>query len=85
MAIVEAYRDPNIIADLKTFDAFYGLPDAPNVTVMSQTGGSVSKIKVNAGWASETELDVEWAHTVSPGANLIIAWDDVKVNLPVVF
>ena len=72
IAIIDAYHHPNIVSDLKTFSRQFSLPDPPTFNIVSQTGGSVSKIKVNAGWASETALDVEWTHAISPGSNLLL-------------
>jgi len=67
IAIVDAYGDPTIAADLKSFDATYGLAN-PNFKTV-QMGGSVS---TNASWSLETSLDVEWAHAVAPGANIVL-------------
>lgn len=69
IAIVDAYGDPTIAHDLSVFDAKFALPAAPLQTVTPQGQLSVSG---GAGWASETALDVEWAHAVAPGANLLL-------------
>ena len=61
IAIVDAYNDPDIAANLKTFDTQFGLP-AATLTVESQTG-STTKLPANAGrtgWDQEESLDVEW-------------------------
>ncbi|HEX8916090.1 MAG TPA: hypothetical protein VF796_27325, partial [Humisphaera sp.] len=39
IAIVDAYHDPNLASDLRTFDAQFNLPDAA-LTIVNQTGGS---------------------------------------------
>src|SRR5204863_1360920 len=39
IAIVDAYNDPNIAADLNVFNAQFGLP-AADLTVVNQNGGS---------------------------------------------
>jgi subtilase family serine protease len=61
VAIVDAYRDPSVLADLNHFDSQYGLPPetASSFTVVNQTGGSVSAINTDVGWAGETALDVD--------------------------
>src|SRR5882672_9678109 len=41
IAIVDAFNDPNIAADLHTFDQKFGLADPPSFNVVSQTGSSV--------------------------------------------
>ncbi len=38
---------------------------------MNQTGGSVLPT-ANSGWATEIALDVEWAHAIAPGANILL-------------
>jgi subtilase family serine protease len=68
IAVVDAYHDPNIPNDLATFDAGYGLAAPPSFRV-AQMGGVT---QTNSGWAGETALDVEWAHAVAPGANLLL-------------
>lgn len=70
IAIVDAYNDPNIQKDLKTFDSEWSLP-AGNVTVVNQTGGSKLP-KSNSGWSLEISLDVEWAHAMAPGAKILL-------------
>ena len=54
IALIEAYDDPNLASDLKTFDQAYNLP-AANLTVVDQAGS-----QTNSGWAGEESLDVEW-------------------------
>jgi hypothetical protein len=71
IAIVDAYNDPKIASDLATFDAKFGLSAPPNFKVVNQTGGS-SLPATDAGWATEIALDVEWAHAMAPGANILL-------------
>ena len=61
VAIVDAFQDPSVTADLNAFDAQYGLPSETSGTfqAVSQTGGSVSGITTDVDWAGETTLDVE--------------------------
>ncbi len=67
IAIVEAYDDPEILADLQIFDQQYGLPD-PSFTKHAPSG-----TVFDAGWAGEIALDVEWAHAIAPGASILLA------------
>ncbi|MGZ3357045.1 MAG: hypothetical protein ACXVBO_19600, partial [Isosphaeraceae bacterium] len=67
IAIVTAYSDPNIKSDLATFDSKFGLSAPANFTV-----DNLDATTVNPGWALETSLDVEWAHAVAPGANIVL-------------
>jgi hypothetical protein len=66
IAIIEAYHDPTLVSDLAVFDQTYNLP-ATTPTVVN-LGGARS----NPGWALEESLDVEWAHAIAPGANLVV-------------
>ncbi|MGD0042409.1 MAG: hypothetical protein ABSE84_18720, partial [Isosphaeraceae bacterium] len=67
IAIVTAYSDPNISSDLAAFDKQYGLSVPASFTV-----DNLGATTVNPGWALETSLDVEWAHSVAPGANIVL-------------
>ena len=71
IAIVDAYNDPNIVSDLATFDKQFGLAAPPSFKVVSQTGTNTLP-KNDRGWSSEIALDVEWAHAIAPGANILL-------------
>ncbi len=64
IAIVDAYNDPNIAADLHTFDQEFGLAD-PTLTKVEQYVNGFAPA-TNASWATEISLDVEWAHAMAP-------------------
>ena len=66
IALIEAYHDPSLASDLATFDSAFYLPD-PQLKVVNQAG-----TKTNSAWASEESLDVEWAHAIAPGANILV-------------
>ncbi len=70
IAIVDAYNDPNLQSDLQTFDSEFSLPN-PVLTQVNQTGGTTLPAG-NVGWAEEISLDVEWAHAIAPGANILL-------------
>jgi subtilase family serine protease len=78
IAIVDAYNDPTIAADLKTFDSKFGLATA-NLKVVNQTGGT-SLPATDGGWAQEISLDVEWAHAIAPGANILLVETNSSSN-----
>jgi hypothetical protein len=71
IAIVAAYNDPNIQADLAAFDAQYGLP-AANLTVVNQNGQTTGLPPTDPNWSLEIAMDVEWAHSAAPGAKLVL-------------
>ncbi len=72
IAIVDAYDDPNIQADLNTFDTQFALP-AATVARYNETGGQSYPASDPTGdWELEESLDVEWAHAIAPAAKIIL-------------
>ncbi|HUJ65215.1 MAG TPA: hypothetical protein VLX59_06745, partial [Acidimicrobiales bacterium] len=74
IAIVDAFGSPTIAADLATFDAAFNLPPPPSLRII-QPAGPVPAFQADntmVAWASETTLDVEWAHVMAPGANILL-------------
>jgi len=60
--------------DLAVFDQAFGLPAPPSLKVI-QPAGKVAPYQptgTRAGWAGETDLDVEYAHAMAPGANILL-------------
>ena len=74
IAIIDAFRSPNIVADLQAFDAQFGIPDLIGAafTIVSQTGGSTNGLATDSSWNLETTLDVEIVHALAPGANILL-------------
>jgi hypothetical protein len=75
IAIVDAFYDPNIVSDLKTFDQQFGLPDPPSFSQVDEHGNpATSSIPRDptGDWEVEESLDVEWAHAIAPKANLLL-------------
>ena len=52
------------------FDKQFGLAAANFTKVELTTNGQ--KPTTNSDWATETSLDVEWAHAIAPGANILL-------------
>lgn len=78
--IIVSFGSPTIAADLHTFDTDNDLPDPPSFTVLAPLG-TVPFDPTNAdqvGWAFETTLDVEWAHAMAPGANIVLLTSPVS-------
>ncbi|MGH3151854.1 MAG: S53 family peptidase [Streptosporangiaceae bacterium] len=75
IVIVDSFGSPTIQADLTTFDSTFGLPAPPSLRIL-QPAGKVPPFDPNnsdmVGWAGETTLDVEYAHTIAPGANIVL-------------
>jgi len=84
IAIVDAYDDPTAARDLQTFiDKFglatmNGLPNRPACTVARgphpcfEKLFAQSKPRLDGGWALEISLDVQWAHAIAPGADILL-------------
>ena len=75
IVIVDSYGSPTIKGDLSVFDHTFGLPAPPSFRVIQPAGQVPPYTPDNSdmvGWAGETTLDVEYAHTVAPGANLLL-------------
>ncbi|HET6324740.1 MAG TPA: S53 family peptidase, partial [Planctomycetaceae bacterium] len=77
IAIVDAFNDPNIIGDTATFNSQFNLPQfnvsgGPTLAVLNQTGGTTPPTVNGQGWDLEESLDVQWAHSIAPQANIIL-------------
>ncbi len=77
--IIDSFGSPTIAHDLKVFDAGYGLPDPPSLTEYAPLGKKPFDPTNNTmvGWAVETTLDVEWAHSMAPGASIALVTSPV--------
>jgi hypothetical protein len=75
IAIIDAYDDPTVAANLTAFSSQYSLPacTATNgcFTKVSQTGGTHYP-SFTSGWSLEISLDVEWAHALAPKAHVLL-------------
>ena len=75
IVIVDSFGSPTIAADVHQFDSDFGLPDPPSLKVI-QPAGAVPPFDGTdddmTGWAFETTLDVEYAHAIAPGANILL-------------
>src|SRR2546425_13349590 len=85
MVIVDAFGSPTIAADLARFDTMFGIPPPPSFTIFCgnsptpldpSTCPTVNIFNSNPhgsfGWTIETSLDVEYAHAMAPGANIVL-------------
>jgi subtilase family serine protease len=72
--IVDSFGSPTVQRDLRQFDRAAGLPAPPSLKVI-QPAGPVPAYQPNSdreGWAGETDLDVEYAHAIAPGASILL-------------
>src|SRR5580700_199880 len=76
IVIVDSFGSPTIKADLGVFDAQYNLPAPPSFKIIQPAGAvppfDPTDANGDVGWAGETTLDVEYAHSMAPGANILL-------------
>ena len=80
--IVDSFGSPTVQRDLSTFDRVAGLPAPPSLKVI-QPAGRVPPYQPTSnreGWAGETDLDVEYAHTIAPGASILVVETPTSEN-----
>src|SRR3989454_516224 len=74
--IVDAFGSPTVAQDLATFDALFHVPAPPSFTILCPDGCPVfapnDRHHDEAGWSVETSLDVQYAHAMAPGANIVL-------------
>jgi subtilase family serine protease len=75
IVVVTAYGSSTIQDDLARFDQENALPAAPSFTVIHQQAPAAGTPLPDAmfGWLLEASLDVEYAHAMAPGANIVLA------------
>jgi hypothetical protein len=69
IAIIAKYENPQIQNDVNVFDQQYGLPA---LTVTVDKLASVPGPDPSGHWEREEAVDVEWAHAIAPGANIVV-------------
>ena len=75
IVIVDSFGSPTIQNDLQMFDQAFGIPDPPSFKIITPAGPPPAwdpNNSVMTGWGGETGLDVEYAHTMAPGANIVL-------------
>src|SRR5258708_24664175 len=78
IVITDAFGSPTIQTDAEVFSQIYGLPDLTpsNFQVLRAPGAvhnpGAGHFGGSAGWRTEISLDVEWAHAIAPGANIVL-------------
>jgi hypothetical protein len=71
IAVVDAYDQPDLASDLAVFDSTFGIAAPPSFARVNEYGGSALP-PPSASWGVEESLDVEWAHAIAPGANIVL-------------
>jgi subtilase family serine protease len=75
IVIVDSFGSPTIAHDLAVFDQQFKLPAPPSFSVITPDGKTPQWDASDSdmtGWGGETTLDVEYAHTIAPGASILL-------------
>lgn len=74
IVILDAYGSPTALSDIQAFDKIFGIADPPSFKVVTMPGTPAWNPKDHnmVGWAEETSLDLQWAHAIAPGANIVL-------------
>jgi subtilase family serine protease len=85
IVIVDAFGSPTITNDLAVFDSAFGIPAPPSFTIFCGNSptpfdpSTCPQVPITSnpkhdvfGWSIETSLDVEYAHAMAPGANIVL-------------
>lgn len=79
IAIVIAYDNPTVKADLDFFASVMGTGGLPDDQFFQVFAGGNRPV-ANEGWALELAMDVQWAHAMAPGANIIVVHADTALD-----
>jgi subtilase family serine protease len=75
VAVVDAFDNPNLEADLAVYRSMYGLPPCTSASgclrQVNQDAGS-DLPQQNIGWGGETALDVDMVSAICPNCNILV-------------
>ena len=86
VAIVDAYDNPDVTANLTEYRSFMGLPTA-NFTKYNQEGQTSGYPQGNEGWGVEIDLDVQMVSAACPLCTIILveansnSWSDLGASV----
>ena len=88
IVIVDAFGSNSIVSDANLFSQLNGLPalTPSNFKIVTPLGPATCTATngcISGNWQFETTLDVEWAHAIAPGANIVLVLtpDDFLTSL----
>jgi len=90
IVIVDAFGSNTIVDDTNLFSSLNGLPllTPSNFAIFTPNGSATCTASngcIGGNWQFETTLDVQWAHSMAPGANivLVLGADNSFTNLDI--
>lgn len=72
IAIIDAYDDKTVEADLNTFSSQFGLRACTTANGCFEKHKMTNNILSSQDWAIEVALDTQWAHAIAPGAKVLL-------------
>jgi subtilase family serine protease len=72
IAIIAAYHDSSIEADLDDFDTQFNISPCTVKNGCFEKHSMNGSLTQNSNWNLETTLDVEWAHAIAPQAKILL-------------
>jgi subtilase family serine protease len=74
IVLLEAYGYPTMMQDANAFSTLMGLPllNNTNFSVVYPEGVPNPTVGVLLGWDIEIALDIQWAHSMAPGAKILV-------------
>src|SRR5881397_1430900 len=85
IVIVDAFGSSTVASDLALFDSAFGIPAPPSFTIFCGNSpkpfdtSTCPHVNINNNpmhgvfsWTIETSLDVQYAHAMAPGANIVL-------------
>ena len=81
IVIVDPFGYPGIRSELTVLDQAFKLPAPPSFRVIAPAGKIPPYNKNRSGFALETSLDVEYAHSMAPEANILLVETPVAEGL----
>ena len=75
VAIVDAYNDPNALADVNVYRSKWGIStltssESPTFTQVNGDGGSLPRN--NSSWSEEISLDLDMVSAICPNCNIML-------------
>jgi subtilase family serine protease len=75
IVLVEAFGYPTLQADANAFCNLTGLPPltSSNFKIIYPQGPPISPVAgIVSGWNTEIAIDVQWSHSIAPGAKIVV-------------
>jgi subtilase family serine protease len=79
VAVVDAYDNPNAVANAAVYASTYGLP-APNVLKYNQTGQQSNYPRGDTGWGLEEALDIDMMIAGCPQCKILLVEGNSNSN-----